>query len=115
MQAQAAKVSKPTAVIKPKEPKPKKERKPLPPLTGDAQAQLGAIQNAANVLVARFTEARSLTPRYLWAAKSQVTKQIIAAVKSNKPSVEDRKRARLEARLARVQAELAALQQPPRS
>jgi hypothetical protein len=90
-----------------KESKPvvQKERKPVAPLTGAALEEQRAILIAAENVVAKIKLSTSLTPTYLWRTKSQVTRSIIEAIKAKRPS----KRARLEARIAKLQAEVVAL------
>jgi len=87
----------------------KKERKPLAPLTGEALEQYNAIVKAGEALALKFGEATALTPKYVWNLKSTVTQAVIRSIKHNRPSTEDRKRAKLAAKLASINAEIAAL------
>lgn len=87
----------------------KKERKPLAPLTGEALEQYNAIVKAGEALALKFADAKGLTPKYLWNVKSTVTQAVIRSIKHNRQTPEDRKRAKLAARLASIQAEISAL------
>lgn len=111
----AQQATKPVAVKAPiskaKVDQPKKARTPLATLTegSESRKQFDALLAAGEQLSQLFAKSVNLTPRYLWAAKSMINKSVILALRGNRPSPVDRKKQKLEARLAKLTAELAAL------
>jgi len=87
------------------EPK-KRTRSPLPPLAGPALDQLNMIRQALAVVVSKIDISKEVPAAYIVAAVKETVSAALAKRKSNPL---ERQKQKLAARLAAIQAEIAAL------
>jgi hypothetical protein len=96
---------------KPAKPAPpaKKAPKELPTLNESGQKQLTAIQSQATALINEVTASGDVGVPHLRRFFQQFATQFRTSLKTRKGDVQARKKARLEAKLAKIQAEIAKL------